>query len=129
MQDSESQIDVTGASVSSFVLTPTTAGAVRRASGKADFCCWSQLHVVRDGQTFDLNNPQMTLTGLRGTLVTRNRIVWMDLPDGLSLFTGTWKIVGGTGDYAGLTGGGLAAGVELAGGASRARFTGSVRSK
>ena len=31
---------------------------------------------MRDGQAIDINDPQMTLTGKRGTLVVRNRIEW-----------------------------------------------------
>ena len=67
---------------------------------------------MRDGQAVDLNNPQMTLTGKRGTLVARNEIGYVDLPDGWAVFTGTWKVISGTGDYAGLAGGGRGAGVN-----------------
>lgn len=119
-------IDVKGAA---FVLTPLTSGAIQRDSGTATFCCWSQLHVVRGGQVLDLNNPQMTLTGKRGTLVSRNRIVWMDIPDGSAVFTGTWKVVRATGDYAGLVGGGLTAGLSLANGNTKERLTGALSSK
>ena len=66
---------------------------------------------MRDGQAIDINDPQMTLTGKRGTLVARNQIGWVDLPDGWAVFTGTWKVIRGTGDYAGLSGGGRGAGV------------------
>ena len=68
---------------------------------------------MRDGQAIDINDPQMTLTGKRGTLVARNRIELVDLPDGWAVFTGTWKVIRGTGDYAGLSGGGRGAGVML----------------
>lgn len=120
-------IDVRGSSP--FVLTPLTSGAVKPDSGTATFCCWSQLHVVRDGQVLDLNNPQMTLTGKQGTIVARNRIVWLDIPDGAAVYTGTWKVVRATGAYAGLTGGGLAAGVSRASGYTKARFTGFLSSR
>ena len=68
---------------------------------------------MRDGQSIDINDPLLTLTGKRGTLVARNRVEWIDVPDGYAVFTGTWKVVRGTGDYAGLSGGGRGAGVGL----------------
>ena len=64
---------------------------------------------MRAGEDITINNPQMTLTGKRGTLVARNRIEWADLPDAWEVFTGTWTVISGTGDYARLSGGGLAA--------------------
>lgn len=113
----------------SFVLTPLTDGPIKPDTGVATFCCWTQRPIVRDGQAIDVNNPQMTLTGKDGTLVTRNVIGWIDVPDGYSLFTGTWKVVRGTGAYAGLTGGGRGAGVELANGKSKVQFEGFLTSK
>src|SRR3954451_11991454 len=88
-----------------FVLTPLTSGAIKPDSGLASFCCWTERNIVRNGQAVEVNNPQMTLTGKRGTLVARNEIGYVDLPDGWAVFTGTWKIIRGTGSYAGLTGG------------------------
>jgi hypothetical protein len=107
-----------------FVLTPLTPGAVKPDTGTASFCCWAERHIMRDGQAIDINNPQMTLTGKHGTLVARNQIGFVDLPDGLAVFTGTWKVIRGTGDYAGLSGGGRAAGVMLANGNTKAQFEG-----
>jgi hypothetical protein len=95
-----------------FVLTPSTPGAIKRDSGTVSFCCWTERRVMRDGQVITINDPQMTLTGKRGTLVTRNRIDWVDVANGSSLFTGTWKVVRGTNDYAGLSGGGRGAGIH-----------------
>ena len=69
-------------------------------AGLASFCCWTARHVVRNGQAVEINNPKMTLTGKRGTLVARNKIGYVDLPDGWAVFTGTWKIISGTGAYA-----------------------------
>ncbi len=83
---------------------------------------------MRDGQAIDINNPQMTLTGKRGTLVARNQIGWIDVPDGLAVFTGTWKVISGTGAYAGLAGGGRGAGVQLANGNTKAQFEGFLNS-
>ena len=113
---------------SGFVLTPLTSGAVKRDTGAVTFCCWTQRFTTRDGQAIEINNPQMTLTGKRGTLVARNQIGWIDVPDGLAVFTGTWKVISGTGDYAGLAGGGRGAGVQLANGTTKAQFEGFLNS-
>lgn len=108
----------------SFVLTPLSPGAIKGDTGTAAFCCWTQRSTVRNGQSIDINNPRMTLTGKQGTLVTRNLIGFVDLPDSWTVFTGTWKIIRGTGAYAGLAGGGRGAGVSLASGHSKAQFEG-----
>ena len=84
---------------------------------------------MRDGQAIDINDPQWTLTGKRGTLVARNQIGFVDLPDGWAVFTGTWKVIRGTGDYAGLSGGGRVAGVALANGNAKAQFEGFLGPK
>ena len=113
----------------SFVLTPLTSGAIKPDSGTATFCCWTQRSIVRDGQAVDINNPQMTLTSKRGTLVARNQIGFVDLPDGWAVFTGTWKVISGTGVYAGLSGGGRGAGVQLPNGNERSQFEGLLGPK
>jgi hypothetical protein len=86
---------------------------------------------MRHGESIDINNPRMTLTGKLGTLVARNRIGWIEVPDGLLVFTGTWKVVRGTGAYAGLAGGGRGAGVDLGDAAdtTKAQFQGFLHSK
>ncbi len=112
-----------------FVLTPLTPGAIKPDAGTAAFCCWTERSIMRDGQAVDINNPQMTLTGKHGTLVARNQIGFIDLPDGLAVFTGTWKVISGTGDYAGLAGGGRGAGVALANGSTKAQFEGFLSPK
>ena len=50
-----------------FVLTPLTPGDIKPDAGTARFCCWTERHIMRDGQAIDINNPQMTLTGKHGT--------------------------------------------------------------
>jgi hypothetical protein len=117
-----------GTTLEPFVLTSHSSGPLRHVRGTATFCCWTIGTVVRDGQKLDIGNPKMTLAGKRGTIVTRNRIVWMTVPNG-AIYTGTWKVIRATGAYAGLTGGGLAAGVQSADGDVSARFTGFVRTK
>jgi hypothetical protein len=119
-------IEMRGGVNESFVLTPLNSGAATRDVGTATACCWSQRKIVRAGVTVDVNDPQMTLTGKRGTLVFRNRIEWADLPDGWATFTGTWKVIRGTGAYAGLSGGGRVGGVTQPNGNGRSRFEGLV---
>jgi hypothetical protein len=114
---------------SSFVVSPLTSGSVERDAGIATFCCWSDRHVIRDGEAVELNDPQMTLIGKLGTLVARNRIGWVDISNGWSIFTGTWQVVRGTGQYAGLAGGGRGGGIQSPKGAERARFEGFLVSK
>jgi hypothetical protein len=113
----------------SFDLAPLGSGAVKPDTGTVTFCCWTQRTIMRHGESIDINNPRMTLTGKQGTLVARNRIGWREVPDGMSVFTGTWKVIRGTGAYAGLTGGGLGAGVDLGDGTTKAQFEGFLSSK
>src|SRR4051812_10051773 len=112
-----------------FVLIPLTSGALKSDTGTVAFCCWTQRTIMRHGESIDINNPRMTLTGKLGTLVARNKIGWIDVPDGLSVFTGSWKVVRGTGAYAGLAGGGRGAGVTLSDGTTKAQFQGFLHSK
>jgi len=123
------QFGMNGTYGGAFVLTPLTAGAVKRDTGTVTFCCWTQRWIMRDGQEIEINNPQMTLTGKQGTLVAQNRIGFVDLPDGWAVFTGTWKVVRGTGEYAGLSGGGRGAGVMLANSESKSAFQGILSAK
>jgi hypothetical protein len=113
----------------SFVLTPLTPGAIKRDTGTASFCCWTQRHITRDGQDIDIDDPEMTLTLKRGTLVVSNQIGFVDIPDGWAVFTGTWKIIRGTGDYAKLSGGGRRAGVMLPNGSVQSQFEGFLSPK
>ena len=112
-----------------FVLTPLTPGAIKPDTGTATFCCWSSGHIMRDGWAIDTNDPQMRLTGKRGTLETRTRIEWLDVPGGYAIFTGTWRVVSGTGDYVGLSGGGHVAGVTFPSGETRWRREGVLSPK
>lgn len=113
----------------SFVLSPMTSGAVKRDTGRAAACCWTRRFVTRDGLTNEIDNPQVTLRGKRGTLVLRNQIEFFDIPGGDAVFTGSWKVVRGTGAYAGISGGGQGGGVQLAGGEAKAQFEGFLNAK
>lgn len=123
------RVAITEKGQASFVLTPLTPGAIKRDTGSASFCCWTDRHIMRDGQAIDINDPEMTLTLKRGTLVVRNRIEFVDIPDGWAVFTGTWKVIRGTGDYAGLSGGGRRAGVMLPNGSVKSQFEGFLSPK
>ncbi len=93
---------------STFVLTPLQAGALKRDSGRVSGT-WKSVpgrDVIRDGQkvtTYD--GGVWTLTGKRGTLSIRERNEWVAVEsgeDGVAI--GTWKVVRGTGQYAGIVG-------------------------
>jgi hypothetical protein len=112
-----------------FVLTPLTPGAIKPDTGTATFCCWTMRTTMRDGQAIDIGNPRWTLVGKLGTIVGQNQIGFVDIPDGLAVFTGTWKVIRGTGVYAGLSGGGRVAGVQFANGTAKAQFEGFLNSK
>ena len=66
---------------------------------------------MRDGQKVTIYNGAVTtLTGKRGTLTIRDRNEWVDrrtrrnatVGDGIGI--STWKVVRGTGQYAGIVG-------------------------
>ena len=101
-----------------FVLTPFKDGGRRDGgtfTGNWRSASWRD--VIRDGQTVSIYTPVVwTLTGKRGTLTIRERTEWVGLEndanrdgqqDGIAL--GTWKVVRGTGEYAGITGSGRSA--------------------
>ena len=76
---------------------------------------------MRDGQKVTIYDGGVaTLTGKRGTLTIRDRNEWVHLErdgngdgenDGIAI--GTWKVVRGTGQYAGIVGKGRSAHVGL----------------
>jgi hypothetical protein len=100
---------------STFVLTPLGGVTLERDSGTVSGN-WRSLPgrtVTRNGQRVTIYNALWTLEGGRGILTIRERNEWVDIGsdanrdgsnDGVAL--GTWKVVRGTGEYAGLTGSG-----------------------
>jgi hypothetical protein len=62
--------------------------------------------VMRDGQRISIYSGVWTLAGKRGTVTIRERNEWVDVGRGHGVAVGTWKFVRGTGQYAGLGGGG-----------------------
>ena len=103
-----------GKSQGTFVLTPLQAGPLKRDSGTIDSNWLSIIgrDVMRDGQKVTIYDGAVTtLTGKRGTLTIRDRNEWVDLAhdgngdgenDGIAF--STWKVVRGTGQYAGIVG-------------------------
>ena len=98
----------------SFVLTPLQAGKLKRDSGKVRLVYNDPTTVMREGQRIDVYRNAYTLMSKRGSLSIRERTEFVsvsnekvpgfDFTPGVG--TGTWKVVGGTGAYAKVTGGG-----------------------
>jgi hypothetical protein len=98
-----------------FVLRPLQAGALKQDSGTIS-SNWTDIpgrNVMRDGQEVTIYDGAVTtLTGKRGTLTIRDRSEWVavanekvrdgDFRPGIGI--GTWKVVRGTGQYAGIAG-------------------------
>ncbi len=97
-----------------FVLIPFKAGILKRDSGKVSIVSDNGRDVMRGGQEVTIYQGTLTLEGKRGTLTIRERNEWVAVsnenapgfayPPGVA--TGTWKVVRGTGQYQGVTGGG-----------------------
>jgi hypothetical protein len=99
--------------VSPFVLTTLETGALKGDSGKMIAKSAGERIVMREGQEVSIYEGPVTLKGKRGTLVIRNRSEWVDAGNGYHVATDTWKVVRGTGQYAGVTGGGRGGNVWL----------------
>ena len=102
------------------VLTPLKDGALKRDSGTFSgsnpTSTPADLTVVREGQTVEIYHNVWTFTGKGGSLVLRERTEAVELGQDLDhnafqdgIAVGTWKVVRGTGDYAGFAGGGRSA--------------------
>ena len=97
-----------------FVLTPLQAGTLKRDSGTVSLVYNDPATVMREGQRIDVYRNTYTLKGKRGGLSIRERTEFVsvsnekvpgfDFTPGVGI--GTGKVVGGTGAYAKVTGGG-----------------------
>jgi hypothetical protein len=123
------RIDIKGLDGNTFVLRPMSHGRVQPDNGTSGFCCWRSWSVTRAGAKLEVTNPRVTLVGKQGTLTIRERIEWVGLPDDWSVQTGTWKVVGGTGTYAGLSGHGRVTSVWTRDQYLRIRFFGLLEPK
>ena len=90
-----------------FVLSPLQAGPLKPDSGTIS-STWLNVpgrDVIRDGQKVTIYNGAVTkLTGTRGTLTIRDRNEWVEVGNDDHIAFGTWKVVRGTGQYAGIVG-------------------------
>lgn len=114
-----------------FVLEPMQAGAIQPDSGTTRVVWKDPRTVTRDGQTVAIySGVAWTLTGKRGTLRLQERSEWLQTGNAM-IGTGTWKVVGGTGAYAGVTGHGRSAhvGHDRGNGAWYASHSGLLASK
>jgi hypothetical protein len=103
----------------SAVLAPLRDGSLGRDSGTFGpvdgiWAFTPERTVIRDGQKVDIFTAVWTFTGEHGTLWFRERNEWVEIDadgdgrnDGVAV--GTWKVVLGTGEYAGVKGGGRSA--------------------
>ena len=106
-----------------FVFTPLLAGTLKRDAGTLSHTLLStpSRDVMRDGQKVTIfDGGVVTLNGRLGTLTIRDRNEWVQLErdgngDGQddAIAIGTWKVVRGTGQYAGVAGKGRTAHVGL----------------
>jgi hypothetical protein len=95
-----------------FTLDPLQAGALKPDSGTTSVVYKRLKVMIRDGQSVEVFRLTFTLKGKNGTLTTQERNEWVDA-GGPYVGNGTWKIVGGTGQYAGITGHGRTASAGL----------------
>ena len=90
-----------------FVLTPMQAGPLKPDKGTIS-SSWLNVpgrDVLRDGQKVTIYEGAVTtLTGKRGTLTIRDRNEWVDVGNDDQIAFGTWTVVRGTGQYAGIVG-------------------------
>jgi hypothetical protein len=91
-----------------FVLLPLQAGPLERDSGtiRSNWTSIPGRKVMRDGQQVTIYDGAVTtLTGKLGTLTIRDRNEWVAVETGEdAVAIGTWKVVRGTGQYAGIVG-------------------------
>ena len=92
---------------STFVLTTLQSGTLKRDSGTIS-SNWRSIPgrvVMRDGQRVTIfDGVVWTLTGKHGTLTIRDRNEWVDVGGDDGVGIGTWRVVRGTGAYAGIVG-------------------------
>ena len=90
-----------------FVLLPLDAGPLDTDKGTIS-SNWTSIpgrDVMRDGQKVTIYDGAVTtFTGRRGTLTIRDRNEWVDVGNNDQIGISSWKVVRGTGQYAGIVG-------------------------
>ncbi len=110
---------------SPMVLAPRQAGTLERESGTLTASSLDSDRVVmRHGQRVEIHTAPATFKGKRGSFVIGARTEYVDAGNGYHIGTGTWKIVRGTGKYAGMTGGGRTGHVWLESGPWSSHYEG-----
>ena len=97
--------------VSPLVLTPLQAGALKRDSGTLTAPASSERVVMRAGQKVSIYEGAGTFKGKLGSFVLRSRSEWVGAGNGYHVAAITWTVARGTGQYAGVSGGGRGASV------------------
>ena len=107
-------ISMRGLGDGTFVLIPLQSGTLKRDSGTVTVVFNDPTILMRDGQRIDIFRNTYTVTGKRGTMSIRERTEFVNVSNekvpgfaftpGVGI--GTWKVVGGTGAYAKVIGGG-----------------------
>ena len=92
--------------VGSFTLIPMTQGPLVGDAGKYTWITTSKSKGEQDGQEFERVVATVTYEGKQGTFVVKEVDTLVAVGIGQRVSTGTWKIVRGTGVYAGVTGSG-----------------------
>lgn len=100
-----------------FTLYPLQVGALKRDAGPATADPQSGRSFMRQGQQISIVNLTYTLSGKQGNVTIQERNEWVDVSQknargfdyrpGVAI--GTWKVIGGTGAYAKVVGGGRSA--------------------
>jgi class 3 adenylate cyclase len=112
-----------------FVLAPVGPGPLERDSGWVSYGPYSEAFITREGLPVEVNELDVTLEGKRGRLVFHHRIEWFDSGNGYGIGFFRWRIVRGTGAYAGLQGGGRGATTWLPSGPVSGHWEGFVYPK
>ena len=110
-------ISMKGLANGTFGLTPLQTGTLKRDSGTVSVVFSDEPAVMRNGQKVMIYRSTYSFKGKRGNLTIRERNEWVDVSNenapgfdfrpGVGI--GTWKVVGGTGRYARIAGGGRSA--------------------
>ena len=114
-------------SVFAFAFVPLGAGSLKRDSGTTAWGEPARRVVVRHGQRIEVDDTVGRFEGSQGSLVARFHIEWTSAGNDFTAGSGRWTLVGGTGEYAGLRGGGRSGHVWLPGGKITLRAEGVLR--